>query len=167
MLIAIVTFKDRRRRPGIGIAILQQEADTVRAMPGCVRFQPLADPADHCLTALVQEWADQTAFAYYAVSPGFTEIGAMRLQAAGRCWSLPRSTRHLATFPAKRPAPSGPVSGPDPKCCSWTALRHPVRRTDTAQPLSADSQPWVGKFPLIVSGFDPVTSNFGNCITQI
>lgn len=77
MLIAIVTFKTSPADRPAAIAALLAEADDVRALSGCVRFLPLANPADPCETALVHEWWDEASFAHYVASPGFAAFGAI------------------------------------------------------------------------------------------
>ena len=77
MLIAIVTFKTTPADRLVAMAALQAEAEGVRALPGCFRFLPLADPADPSQTALLHEWSDEAAFAGYVASPGFTATGAI------------------------------------------------------------------------------------------
>lgn len=77
MLIAIVTFKTATADRPKAIATLLDEGRTVRAMPGCIRFQPLADPADDMQTALLHEWFDEAAFAAYTASPGFADVGVI------------------------------------------------------------------------------------------
>jgi quinol monooxygenase YgiN len=77
MLIAIVTFKTTPSDRPAAIAALLAEAPTVRALPGCIRFHPLADPADASQIALLHEWADADAFGAYVGSAGFTATGAI------------------------------------------------------------------------------------------
>jgi quinol monooxygenase YgiN len=71
MLIAIVTFKTTPTNRPAAIAALLAEAETVRALSGCIRFLPLVDPSDPCQIALLHE----AAFAGYVASPGFTATG--------------------------------------------------------------------------------------------
>jgi quinol monooxygenase YgiN len=75
MLIAIVTFKTTPADRPAAIAALLAEAPIVRALSGCIRFQPLADPADDSQTAILHEWWDEASFAGYVASPGFTQVG--------------------------------------------------------------------------------------------
>ena len=77
MFIAHVTFKTSAADRQMAINTLLDEAQIVRALPGCLHFAPLADPADPCQTALVQEWADEAAFCAYTATSGFAWTGAI------------------------------------------------------------------------------------------
>lgn len=75
MLIAHVVFAVDETQRQSALAALITEADTVRAMPGCIAFMPFADPTDPQKVGIVHEWETVEQFRAYAQSPGFAASG--------------------------------------------------------------------------------------------
>ena len=75
MLIAHVTFAVAAAERQSALATLVTEAETVRAMPGCLTFTPFADPIDPQKLRIVHEWETVEQFRAYAQSPGFAATG--------------------------------------------------------------------------------------------
>jgi quinol monooxygenase YgiN len=77
MLIAHVTFAVAETERQAALATLVAEAETVRAMPGCIAFTPFADPTDSQKVGIVHEWETAEQFRAYAQSPSFAASGQM------------------------------------------------------------------------------------------
>ena len=77
MLIAHVTFAVAEPERQAALASLVAEAETVRAMPGCLAFTPFADPIDRQKVGIVHEWETDEQFRAYTQSPSFAASGRM------------------------------------------------------------------------------------------
>jgi len=77
MLIAHVTFQTAAENRKKALDALLFELPAVLAMPGCLKFQPYADPASPTRLGVVHEWEDAESFAAFTASPGFARSGAV------------------------------------------------------------------------------------------
>lgn len=77
MLIAHVRFQVAENERERALVTLMAEAATVRALAGCLTFQPFADPLDPAAVGVMHEWRDRECFAAYTASPGFAAMGAV------------------------------------------------------------------------------------------
>ena len=75
MLIAHVTFSVAEDKRQTALASLVDEAEAVRAMPGCIAFTPFSDPVDPQKVGIIHEWETVEQFRAYAQSPGFAASG--------------------------------------------------------------------------------------------
>ena len=77
MLIAHVRFQVAESDRDRALVTLLAEAATVRALPGCLTFQPFADPLNPAAIGILHEWRDGECFAAYTASPAFASVGAV------------------------------------------------------------------------------------------
>lgn len=77
MHLAIVDFATTAADRPAAIAQLEAEADTVRAMPGCVGFRVFPSPESDTDVTILHEWTDAGSFEAYATSESFTASGAV------------------------------------------------------------------------------------------
>ena len=75
MLIAHVMFKVAPDQRQLALDALLAEATEVRAMAGCLSFQPFLVPDNPSAVGIIHEWDSTEHFAAYASSSGFASIG--------------------------------------------------------------------------------------------
>lgn len=76
MFIAHLRFPIAPDNRQVATAALLENASAVRAMPGCVAFNPIHDPSDPGVLGVVHEWESEAAFAAYTDSEIFHDFGA-------------------------------------------------------------------------------------------
>lgn len=76
MLIAHLRFPVAPQRRPEALAALLHGAAEVRAMQGCLAFQPFYDPADDAVLGVLHEWAREEDFNAYLASAAFQRLGA-------------------------------------------------------------------------------------------
>lgn len=75
MFIAHVEFKvSHADRPKV-LAVLTEQAPTVRSMKGCKAFIPFVDPTRDEGVGVMHEWESRTSFDAYLQSDAFLESG--------------------------------------------------------------------------------------------
>ncbi|WP_197042177.1 putative quinol monooxygenase [Sandarakinorhabdus oryzae] len=75
MLIAHLRFPIAPEHRQIATDALLESAPAVRAMPGCMAFHPVHDPADPAMLGIVHEWQSEADFAAYTASDLFKAFG--------------------------------------------------------------------------------------------
>ncbi|MCB1328722.1 MAG: antibiotic biosynthesis monooxygenase [Maritimibacter sp.] len=76
MIIAHVDFDVAADRRTHALAVLRQQVEEVRALPGCRSFAPYADPVVPTRVSVVHEWESAEAFAGYSASAAFARSSA-------------------------------------------------------------------------------------------
>lgn len=75
MLIAHLRFPIAPENRQVATEALLENAAAVRAMSGCVSFNPIHDPSDPSMLGVVHEWENEDAFAAYTASEIFHAFG--------------------------------------------------------------------------------------------
>lgn len=76
MLIAHVTFEVDQTNSSKALDALTAEAAQVRAMTGCIAFNPFQDATNPALIGVLHEWETPEDFAGYTASQEFARAGA-------------------------------------------------------------------------------------------
>jgi quinol monooxygenase YgiN len=74
MLVAHVFFPVPPNKREEALNILLARLHSVRAMKGCLRFIPFADPTNEEGVAVLHEWETREDFNAYVTDPGFVEL---------------------------------------------------------------------------------------------